>query len=298
MCVRSAQGVRGVRVTRHGNSEKRGRRSNCQTRGNSAGLPAALAPRASRCSLSLEARAVERQRAEERTFRTHRKVREFPEQGDGRQSCPGPGRATEDALHQQGGERGEDNTRSMRACQPRQRLACQSSRPGPCCGWSVAGVRGASEARVRRKSRRGTRLSAEVHAHGQEVRGAGCLAALAADAVLRARRGGDLARPAARPGNHLQHIGGAGAHALGAADAGVVDLHRVRHAHHAAHSRLGLGLCARGASARTWTCFPAGSQPQRLAARSQRAARLFSPWHVPEAAGARLRWRVRALRCG
>ena len=61
MCVRSAQGVRGVRVTRHGNSEKRGRRSNCQTRGNSAGLPAALAPRASRCSLSLEARAVERQ---------------------------------------------------------------------------------------------------------------------------------------------------------------------------------------------------------------------------------------------
>ena len=73
-------------------------------------------------------------------------------------------------------------------------------------------------------------------------RGAAPLAALAAHAVLRARRGGDLARAAAVPGHHLQHVCRAGAHALRAADAGVVDLHSVRHGHNLAEGRLRLGL--------------------------------------------------------
>ena len=120
--------------------------------------------------------------------------------------------------------------------------------------------------------------------------------ALAAHAVLRARRGGDLARAAAVPGHHLQHVRRAGAHALRAADAGVVDLHRVRHGHNLAESRLRLGLRTPRAGQRagrraSWRARGGGAQPR--APRNLgpgEASRL--PRHASAAAAVRLRVRA------
>merc|ERR1719333_1392360 len=67
-----------------------------------------------------------------------------------------------------------------------------------------------------------------ICADAQEVCRACGLAPLAADAVFNPRRGGDLLRGVHGGRDHLQDIGGAGADAEGAADAGVVDLDRVR----------------------------------------------------------------------
>merc|ERR1719198_347727 len=61
----------------------------------------------------------------------------------------------------------------------------------------------------------------QVHADAQEVGGASRLAALAADAVLDAGRGGDLLRGVDGRRHHLEHVGGAGTHAERAADASV-----------------------------------------------------------------------------
>ena len=70
---------------------------------------------------------------------------------------------------------------------------------------------------------------AEIHANREEVGGAGGFTALATHTVFSAGRRGDLTCLAAIPGHHLEHIERAGTHALGATDAGVVDLDGVGH---------------------------------------------------------------------
>ena len=73
-------------------------------------------------------------------------------------------------------------------------------------------------------------LITQIHPNAEEVGGTSRFTALATDAVLCARRGRDLAGLATIPGDHLENIEGACPHALGAADAGVVDLDGVGHA--------------------------------------------------------------------
>jgi len=63
----------------------------------------------------------------------------------------------------------------------------------------------------------------QVHPDAQKVRGTGSFTPLATDTVFGARRGSDLTGFAAVPGNHLENVQGAGADALGATDAGIVD---------------------------------------------------------------------------
>jgi PAS domain S-box-containing protein len=72
-------------------------------------------------------------------------------------------------------------------------------------------------------------LVAQVDADAEEVGRAGGFAALAAHAVFGAGRRGDLAGLATVPGDHFEHIEGTGPYALGATDAGVVDLDGVGH---------------------------------------------------------------------
>ena len=79
------------------------------------------------------------------------------------------------------------------------------------------------------ETHRAAGLVAQVDADAEEVGGAGGFAALAAHAIFRAGGGSDLASLAAVPGNHLENIEGASPHALGATDAGVVDLDGVGH---------------------------------------------------------------------
>jgi len=73
-------------------------------------------------------------------------------------------------------------------------------------------------------------LITQINPNAEEVGGASRFTALATDAILCARRGGDLTSLAAIPGDHLENIEGACPHALGATDAGVVDLDGVGHA--------------------------------------------------------------------
>ena len=88
---------------------------------------------------------------------------------------------------------------------------------------------GSPHFRLVRKAKRARGLRAKVHADRQEIGRACRLAALAADAILDARRRCDLARTAPVPRDHLKNVSRACAHALRAADARVVDLHVVRH---------------------------------------------------------------------
>jgi hypothetical protein len=79
------------------------------------------------------------------------------------------------------------------------------------------------------KAHRTTGLIAQIDSDAEEVCGASGFAAFAAHAVFCAGGRGDLAGLAAVPGHHFKDVEGAGAHALGAADAGVVDLDGVGH---------------------------------------------------------------------
>lgn len=72
-------------------------------------------------------------------------------------------------------------------------------------------------------------LVAQVDADTEKVCGASGFTTLATDAIFSAGGGGNLPSLATIPGNHLQHIQRAGAHTLGAANAGVVDLDAVGH---------------------------------------------------------------------
>jgi hypothetical protein len=69
----------------------------------------------------------------------------------------------------------------------------------------------------------------KINSDTQEVSGAGSLTALTTHTVFRARRRGNLAGLTAIPGHHLEHIERTSTHALGATDAGVVDLDGVGH---------------------------------------------------------------------
>ena len=73
-------------------------------------------------------------------------------------------------------------------------------------------------------------LITQIDPNAEEVCGTGRFTALATDAVFRTRRGCDLTSLATIPRHHLKHIERAGANALGATDAGVVDLDGVGHA--------------------------------------------------------------------
>ena len=66
--------------------------------------------------------------------------------------------------------------------------------------------------------------------NAEEVRRASRFTALAAHAIFRARGRRDLAGFTAIPGHHLENIERAGTNALGATDAGVVDLDGMGHA--------------------------------------------------------------------
>ena len=83
--------------------------------------------------------------------------------------------------------------------------------------------------RNRLQAHRATGFVAQVNANAQEVGGASGFTALTTDAIFRAGRGCDLAGFAAIPGHHLEHVEWAGAHTLGATDAGVVNLDGVGH---------------------------------------------------------------------
>ena len=69
----------------------------------------------------------------------------------------------------------------------------------------------------------------EIDTNTEEVCGAGGFATLAAHAIFRSRRGGNLARLAAVPRHHFEDIEGTSTHTLCATDAGVVDLDGVGH---------------------------------------------------------------------
>lgn len=69
----------------------------------------------------------------------------------------------------------------------------------------------------------------QVNPDAQEVGGTGSFAPLAAYTVFCARGGGNLLGSAAIPGYHLQNVSRAGADALGAADAGIVNFNAMRH---------------------------------------------------------------------
>ena len=73
-------------------------------------------------------------------------------------------------------------------------------------------------------------LVTQIHPNTEEVGGASGFTALATDTVLCTGRGRDLAGLATIPGDHFENIEGACPHALGATDAGVVDLDGVGHA--------------------------------------------------------------------
>ena len=67
-------------------------------------------------------------------------------------------------------------------------------------------------------------LITQVDPNAEEVGWASRLTTLATNAIFRARRRRNLASLAAIPRNHLKHIERTGTNALGATDAGVVDL--------------------------------------------------------------------------
>ena len=69
----------------------------------------------------------------------------------------------------------------------------------------------------------------EIDTNTEEVCGAGGFAALTAHAILRTRRGGDLASLATVPRDHFKDVQGTSTHTLRTADAGVVDLDGVGH---------------------------------------------------------------------
>ena len=73
-------------------------------------------------------------------------------------------------------------------------------------------------------------LVSQIDANAEEVGGTRRLATLAADTILGAWGRCDLTGLAAIPGHHLKNIERAVPDALGAADAGVVDLDGVGHA--------------------------------------------------------------------
>ena len=73
-------------------------------------------------------------------------------------------------------------------------------------------------------------LITQINPNAEEVGGTGRFTAFATDAVLCTRRGCDLTGLATVPGDHFENIERACTHALGATDAGVVDLDGVGHA--------------------------------------------------------------------
>ncbi len=73
------------------------------------------------------------------------------------------------------------------------------------------------------------RFIAEVDTDAEKICGAGGFTALAANTVLCTWGRGDLPSPATIPGHHFENIEGTGANALGASDAGVVNLDGVGH---------------------------------------------------------------------
>ena len=73
-------------------------------------------------------------------------------------------------------------------------------------------------------------LITQIDPNAEEVGGAGGFTALATNAIFCTRRRCDLTRLAAIPRDHLKDVEGTCPHALGAANAGVVDLDGVGHA--------------------------------------------------------------------
>ena len=96
------------------------------------------------------------------------------------------------------------------------------------------GIRRAEHMRETEKSVGETHAAAglitQINPNAEEVGRASRFTALATDTVLCTWRGRDLAGLATIPGDHLENIEGACPHALGATDAGVVDLDGVGHA--------------------------------------------------------------------
>jgi hypothetical protein len=80
-----------------------------------------------------------------------------------------------------------------------------------------------------RKTHAASGFRTQVHPNAQEIRRTSGFATLAAYAVFSPGGRSNLSSLAAIPGNHFQNVGGAGADALSAANAGVVNLDDMRH---------------------------------------------------------------------